>query len=350
MSNQIATINAPLPAFLQNLAPQDIDAATELEQNVRGSYAVVSVKGKVFSVKYGGETKQVLNDQGYPAQYLDVVIVSANPNLTKTYYATTFTDDSAERPDCWSEDGVTPAAPNPVHHICATCPKNMFGSRISDNGSKGKACSDTRKLVITPASNIPNDGFGGGMMLRVSPTGLQDLANYNKKLRSTGATYFAVVTRLSFDSSLAYPKLTYTPVRYLNEQEFAQVMALRDDEHTAHILNSVYVPEASPADSFSTMGAPPAHIAPPTAQTAPAPATTAPAPAQTGTFAGQAAPAPQAETPTRQRRTRAAAAAPVAEEAAQPVQEFIPAGQPAVSSGNVNVPEDLSKKLNGLFG
>ena len=121
MSNQIATLNAQLPAFLQNVAFDS--AADELEQNVRGSYAIVSVKGKVFAVKFGGETQQVLNEQGYPAQYLDVIIVAANANLTKTYYATTFTDDAAERPDCWSEDGITPSAPNPVNHICATCPK-----------------------------------------------------------------------------------------------------------------------------------------------------------------------------------------------------------------------------------
>lgn len=323
MSQNLATLNAQLPAFLQNV--DNVDDYNELEQNVRGSYAIVSVKGKVFAVKFGGETKQVLNEQGYPAQYLDVVIVSANPNLTKTYYATTFTDDSAERPDCWSEDGITPAAPNPVNNICATCPKNQFGSRISDNGSKGKACSDTRKLVIVPASNIPNEGFGGGMMLRVSPTGLQDLANYNKKLRSGGATYFAVVTRLSFDATLAYPKLTYTPVRYLNEAEFAQVNALRNDEHTSHILNSVYVEAAEPADTFSAgLGAPPAHVAPP-------------------------APAPAPEAPKRT-RTRTA---PPAETTAAPatfVEPATTAVEPAPVQANVTVPEDLSAKLNGLFG
>jgi hypothetical protein len=329
MSQNLATINAPLPAFLQNLP--DAGDYNELEQNVRGSYAIVSVKGKVFAVKFGGETQQVLNEQGYPAQYLDVVIVSANPNLTKTYYATTFTDDSAERPDCWSEDGVTPAAPNPANNICATCPKNQFGSRISDNGSKGKACSDTRKLVIVPATNITNESFGGGMMLRVSPTGLQDLANYNKKLRSGGAAYFAVVTRLSFDSTLAYPKLTFTPMRYLTEAEFAQVQALRDDEHTNHILNSVYV-EATPADDFSTgIGAPPAHIAPP------------------------AAPAPAPEAPKRTRTRTAPAPAELPQPAtAAPATFVAPAAtavEPApVTNAQVTVPEDLSAKLSGLFG
>lgn len=320
MTQNIATISAQLPSFLQgHLGAHDIP--NELEENVRGSYAVVSVKGKVFAIKFGGETQQLLNEQGFPAQYFDCVLVAANGHLNKTYYATTFNDDAAERPDCWSDDGVRPAATNPVAPLCATCPKNVFGSRISDNGSKGKACSDTRKTVILPIDNLQNERFGGGMMLRISPTGLQELAAYNKKLRASNVPYYAVVTRLTFDSTLAYPKLVFTAQRYLTEAEFAVVTEARENEHTKHILESGYVEAAPEVDTFTTvgnqLGAPPAH------------AVEAPA-------------APKKATRTR------AAAQPELPQPAQ--QDFIPAGTNEVAAPVVEVPEALSQKLNNLFG
>lgn len=320
--SELAILKQQLPAYLSGAQPNQLP--NELEESVRASFAVVSVKGKVFAIKFGGETQQILNKEGYPAQYIDVVLVSANAHLNKTYYATTFNDDAAERPDCWSDDGVKPSGANPVHSICATCPKNQFGSRISDNGSKGKACQDNRKVVVLPHGSLTNEKFGGGMLLRISPTGLQELQSYSRKLRASNVPYYAVVTRLSFDAELAYPKLTYTPVGYLNEAEFNIVLAARESEHTKHILESSYVEAAEPEDTFSTMGAVPAHI-----QAAPEPA-----------------PAP-AEAPKRT-RTRATAPAPVVE---APVEAAATNGVVHGTIVNdIQVPESLSNTLSGLFG
>lgn len=326
MSNLPTALTNNLPAFL--VGAQANQLPNDLEDSVRASYAVVSLKGKVFSIKYGGDTQHVLNAEGYPAQYLDVVLVAANPHLNKTYYATTFNDESAENPDCWSEDGVLPAGPNPVHANCATCPKNQWGSRVSDNGSKGKACSDNRKVVVVPKSNVRNEKFNGGMLLRIAPMSLQDLKSYSAKLRASNIPYYAVVTRISFDPSAAFPKLMYQPVGYLSAEEYAIVMEMRDDDNTKHILEAPYT---APAEVETTapagLGAPPAYV-----NTAPS------------AFEPDRQEFPQPEAPKPARASRAKSKPEPTEEA--PVQQEAP----VAVSATVPVPEELSATLAGLFG
>jgi hypothetical protein len=342
MSNNIAVLQHAMPSYLSTQVVAE--ELNELEGGVHSAFAVVGVKGKVFSVKFGGENRQILNAQGYPAQYLDVVLVAANAHLTKSYYASTFTDDSNDAPNCWSDDGIVPAATNPVHHVCATCPKNMWGSRPSDNGSKGKACSDTRKLLLVPSSDVANTALNGPMLLRVAPTSLGDLVNYSKKLRQSNVPFYAVVTRLSFDPSVAYPKLQYEAIGYLSEQDFAIVNEMRNSEEARTILSTSYTEAAQPTDTFSTMGAPPAHVA-----AAPVSELSAPAP--------HVASVPDvAESATQPRRrpartTPAAAPAPAPVAQAAPVQEVLvatPAPLQAVVSPKV--PAELSNTLAGLFG
>ncbi|MFX8094606.1 hypothetical protein ABTK72_20245, partial [Acinetobacter baumannii] len=91
------------------------------------------------------------------------------------------------------------------------------GSKISDNGSKSKACSDSRKLVIVPvgangAVDFENLRFGGPMLLRVPPASLRAFAEYDAKLQAMGLPYYAVVTRLQFDQSQAYPRFQLAAV------------------------------------------------------------------------------------------------------------------------------------------
>lgn len=315
MSNDLVSFtNNQLPAYLQQA---QATLTNELEESVRASFAVIGVKGKVFSIKHGGENQHVLNADGYPAQYLDVVLVAANGHLNKTYYAASFDEDAVAKPDCWSEDGVHPAGANPVHSVCATCPKNQFGSRISDTGKKGKACQDNRKVVVVPSSNVTNDRFGGGMLLRIAPMGLQELKTYSAKLRSANIPYYAVITRLSFDADAAYPKLLYKPVGYLSAEDYANVIEMRGSDHTHNILASEYTEAAdsdTASDDFSTMPARPSYIEP--------------------------APAPEAEKPKRATKPR------TVEETPPAVVPVATGPAPAV----LKVPEELSKTLAGLFG
>ena len=76
--------------------------------------------------------------------------VRSNENLSKTYYKGKYTEGDNSKPNCWSASGVAPDpnVPNPVSSKCQGCPMNAWGSRVSDEGKKQKACSDVRRMAV----------------------------------------------------------------------------------------------------------------------------------------------------------------------------------------------------------
>lgn len=232
--------------------------SSEMQANVGVSYGVVTIKGKVFSIKYGGNTTPMtvqMNGSTYAAPFFDVVIPRAKSELSKTYYKDGYQDGSDAPPDCWSEDGQTPLGPMETRPIdprtgmgctdCRLCPMNVFGSKSSADGSgKGKACADTRKLIVVPVDPVSGqmDGenikFGGPMLLRVPAASLRVFAEYDQKLQQMGIPYFAVVTRLEFDQTQSFPKFVLKATRVLTEAEAIKVVEIRDSMQVKQILES----------------------------------------------------------------------------------------------------------------
>lgn len=268
--------------------------SSELSENVGASFAVIGIRGKVFRLKHGGNENPVMttiDGQQYAAPYLDVVIVRANGPLSKTYYKDGYTEGADGSPDCWSEDGVHPLSPlqnRPLdaHGACVTdcrlCPLNVFGSKINQVTGKGsKACADTRKLAVLPANDLINEAFGGPMLLRIPAASLGPLAEFDRKLKAMGVPYFAVVVRVTFEGSVAYPKLEFAPVRMLTDAEADQVIAMRSDFRTDSVLASgqtgaptappASVPAPTPVPVVPAPAPAPVQFAPPVA-VAPAPA------------------------------------------------------------------------------
>lgn len=339
MSNQMAVLNpAQVPAAFHSLMQQM--QASELSQNVGANYAVISIKGKVFRIKHGGvETPLTINLQGqeYAAPYMDVVIPLANPQLSKTYYASGYAEGSDEAPTCWSEDGRNPLAPlenrpkipetgQPCHD-CLLCPANVFGSKINEvTGAKGKACADTRKLVVIPLDvnggvDAENARFGGPMLLRVPAASLQPFAEYDRKLQSMGVPYFAVVTRMQFDSTVAYPKFQLSPLRLVTEAEAQEILKLRGGQQVQAILAGGHSSAPALAAPVPT---PVEHVAPVTQAMHDAAPATMGFPAPTATPMPAAAPATAAPVPV--------APAPVPPPApatpAQPAPTHVPVAPP----------------------
>lgn len=360
--------NAQMPAAIQQqLAsmgynPQD----SALSQGVGVQFANVSFKGKVFRIKYGAN-EQLLVDPttNQPLQYLDVIIVDAKKELSKTYYASGYTEGMTEAPDCSSEDGVHPVAPagkQPQAVDCRTCPWNAFGSKKSADGvaSNSKACADTRKIVVVPPVNIQNERFGGPMLLRIPAASLTGLAQFDRTLSAQGVPFFAVVARITFDYTVAYPKLQFQALQYLTDQQFAEIVALRADQRTRDILSqgSQSAPQntALPAPAPVIQGQPPQgmptqnlnapQLAPmqqPPPPPAPAPAQTAawgaPPPVQQPAQAQPAQPLPQQPMPPQPQASFAPppmAPPPPVQQA--PAQQYAPAPAPAMGSANPQAP------------
>ena len=289
MSNivQFAQPGLNLSAAALPTAIRQYGISDEMSQGIGASFAVVSIKGKTFTIKHGGTDHPLMvsaNGAHFAAPFFDVVIVAASPNMTKTYYKDGYVEGSDASPDCWSEDGQRPAAAQPVSHDCRTCPMNAFGSKLGNAGQKLKACTDSRKIIVVPAHDIANETYGGAMLLRVPAASLGPIADYAKYLNGQGVPFFAVVTRIQFDASAAYPKLQAQAVRVLTEAEAAQVLELRNSDRVASILtgSATTAPAAQPslaAPQFATQAEAVAHYAAPpapVAQPAPPPVVQAP--------------------------------------------------------------------------
>jgi len=176
---------------------------------LRAGYARISTKGGVFSA--------VNTDTEINAREIHVIIVGANPKLSKTWYAKEWSDDDKpSAPDCFSLDGVTPdlSIEVPQHHICVTCPQNAWGSRITDKGQQVKACSDQKRLAVVMHDN-PS---GEVLLLQVTPGSLKGLNQYQKQLSVRGIPPEIVKTKISLDPSSEYPKLVFTFAGFLDEE------------------------------------------------------------------------------------------------------------------------------------
>lgn len=248
MSNDLTTVKNNLPAALQDVFNTD-ELAGDLYDGLQGGFAVVSFRGSKWRIKHGGEENLILKD-GEAAPSIEAVIVKASKNVSKIFYDKNYEEGDDSAPDCWSIDGITPdaAAPNPQADACAGCPQNIWGSRITDSGKKGKRCGDNRRVAIVPLADIVNETMGGAMLMRVPAASLGDLATYGKGMAQKGFPYNAIGTRIGFDPDVSYPKLTFKPIRKLDEEELTAVAEHFQGDVLSSILEtgSDMAPAAAP--------------------------------------------------------------------------------------------------------
>jgi hypothetical protein len=215
-------------------------ANDELGAGIMSSYGVMGYRGKVWSTKYQGkETPLMRQDGDGPRGSIEVVLVKAASAISKIYYADGYQDGANAAPDCWSSDGIKPDAScqKKQHATCAACPRNAWGSRVTESGKQGKQCADSRRVAVVPLNDIANEMFGGPMLLRIPAASLKDLKAYGEMLNSYGYPYYSVGTRISFDPKEAFPKFVFSAIQPLDDETALQVLELRNDERISRLLN-----------------------------------------------------------------------------------------------------------------
>ena len=242
MSN-IVPSNIQIPAHLAKVVGQPSVLSAALAGGLAGGadYPRISIKGSRFRIVEGG-AETVLEDIK-----LSVVVVGANPRLSKTYYAKTWTPDSEPTsPDCYSLDGIRPAGDStgPQNDTCAGCPMNAWGSKITPMGQQIKACADQKRLAVV-ASNDPS---GPIYLLQVSPSALKGLFSYQKGLSMRGIPVEAVKTVVTFDTDASFPKLMFKFGGFLDEEEYAAVEELFGSDRVMEITGEkeAAAPEPKP--------------------------------------------------------------------------------------------------------
>jgi hypothetical protein len=319
--------NLVLPQQFQNaqaLAALDPtwDQKSEFSAGIRRGFAVISVRGKVWRVVHQSVSRPVTRPgTNEPASSLEVILVAATAGLSKVYYAGNYVEGSDDAPTCFSHDGIKPdrSVQEPQASMCAVCPLNAWGSKVTEQGKQAKACADSKRLAILPAGGeslpeaerinvLMNEAFGGPMLLRVPAASMAELAGYDGSMGQMGFKLHAIVTRMTFDIEAAYPKIKFEPVRPLSVAEFQEVLKWRESAQVKDMLNS------EDTGTGATSAAMPTQIAAPaTPASVAAPAASAPVEAP---IAGASAPAAPARGRGRAKAAEPAAQAPVTAHAA----------------------------------
>jgi hypothetical protein len=182
----------------------------------------------------------------------NAIIVDALPKVSRTFYAGKYDPDAKPTlPDCWSNLGDKPeaAAGSPQASNCASCPKNVMGS--GENG-KGRACRFQRRIALLIAGddsgdvyqfNVPAKSLFGKGSGNVHP-----FESYVKFLIANGEGPDTVVTNIAYNLDAETMELQFTPMRGVNDEEYALVQAARSDPATREmIVLTVAAQEAAPA-------------------------------------------------------------------------------------------------------
>lgn len=243
MSAQIIPFESGhLPAHLARFR-----VSNDLGAGITQGFPSLSIKGKEFAIVRGDERTLISkrNDDGEEeaVRSILVAVVKANPGISKVWYEGKFVEGQDSKPACYSNDGKTPAADaaKPQCATCQDCARNQWGSRITDDGKKGKECADSRRLAVAALDTIHDP-----MLLRVPATSLKALAEYNKLLSVRGVPYQAVVTRIGFEKGSAHPSLVFKPVGFLNDAQADEVEAVENSDLVNQIIGLASAPAAAP--------------------------------------------------------------------------------------------------------
>lgn len=231
---------ANLPAAMRQRLAQGLATNQNFSEGVRDAFPRLSFKGKVFRVKIGGqETPFIDPNTRQPIAYLDVVLVNASRSLSKSYYIKDYSEGDLNQPDCWSLDAIRPdpTVVNKISPSCITCPMNAFGSRITPDGKGAKACADARRIAVVMPHHLGTQQ-PLVLLLRVAQSSLKNLKAYAQLLERHQFEPGACITRMAFDYTLAYPKLTFNFVAPLDVAQYDQVTALADGELVDSMLKA----------------------------------------------------------------------------------------------------------------
>jgi len=147
---------------------------------------------------------------------MEVVILSCVDTL-RAYY----TDDKTQA--CMSFDGITPSEDATFAQAkkCIVCPQNQWGSRITPNGKRAKACGEFAYLELLAL----DEGYYKYQM-RVPPTSLRAIRDYRTSLTSRGHSLKSVITNVRTHSKETHDLLSFKVVRFLEDGELENLIEL----------------------------------------------------------------------------------------------------------------------------
>lgn len=234
------------------------------ERNVleRNTTPTLGVTGKVWTITVNGEstklTKVDAEGDEVPMSIMRVVILDYGKRRGRSFYEGNYDPNNTAKPKCWSDDGLAPSGnvKEPIASKCDKCPMAIKGSKVTDNGVQTTACSQHRILAVVPANKLDFPA----LRFKIAITSDYDdkspeLAAQNwyafKQLldlmQSKGVQHTAaLVVKMKFDPNAAYPKVLFSPDRWLNAEEIAVIRDRIKSEEVQNLINGVMATDTTP--------------------------------------------------------------------------------------------------------
>lgn len=308
----------------------------------------LSFGGKVWETQVEGEKKKLMrtDEDGEisPVASIKVIILNYNQKRGRALYdqAKPYNPADPQPPICWSQDGVKPSdsVEAKQHPTCNGCPMAAKGSGRPGPNGPTIACGQHRMLTVIPANKLDFPA----MRLKISVTSdwnggdKDDIAakklafdNYLQHIKGMGVPHTAMlVTKMSFDPKVDYPKIFFAPVALLEPHETALIKDRPKSDEVMNLLSESWTPAGPDAEPVVAsapvkpeVAAPlePDEIIPPVKKEAPKPPPAEPAKKakppvddDDGGFGEPAAPATKSAAPA---TTAAKSPAPPAAKAAE---------------------------------
>lgn len=256
MANEVTIFESAklsVPAHMQDFLNEESNIADRGPRVPSLSY-----EGKVWQISLNGEKTRMTrrNDDGdeEPLQTLRVIILDYNQRRGRTYYEGAYDPAKAGAPVCWSEDGIAPHASvaTPKCTRCESCPMAVRGSKVTEQGKSVAACSQHRMLAVIPANKLDAPPLRMKLAMtsdydKQSPEheaqGWFAFSNYrdflgSKKINHTAA----VITKMKFDPNVPFPKVLFSPDRWLEPEEKSVVAKIIKSDSVKSLLGGSYTP------------------------------------------------------------------------------------------------------------
>lgn len=140
-----------------------------------------------------------VNDQPIPNNLVKVRVLAVV--YERAYYDGPYDPDTPQIPACYAigDSGKPhPDVAEPINDICASCPKNQWGSALPRPGattSKGKACRESARVMVCPV-NLPLDS-APVYMAKVPVTSMKAVNGFTDRCNQLGKLYGQFIVQLS---------------------------------------------------------------------------------------------------------------------------------------------------------
>lgn len=176
----------------------------------------------------------------------------------RTYYSTAYQPDVFTTPDCYSLDGVAPAANAtvPQSDRCATCRLNEYGS--APNG-KGKGCKEGAVFAAIHADALESpEKIMSAQIVTGAPSVLNSkgFRSYMDALLPNGPSWSVITMLTNEPDSRSQYALSFQATVFEQDDETMNALAARLDEAEREITKGYTPQEEAPKAKGKAVAAP----------------------------------------------------------------------------------------------